>query len=142
MKIDKNLMSLEAARTQKKADVAKGKAASSTETRVRLPQMDKIAKTAEELIPDTNSQLSKKLRETLSAIENSGLSPADVHSKVNQSRVEGLMNSMNIQAKRPSLSAEETLKLADRVAAQMQNQPEQALDSFKDIRPEDVSRLL
>lgn len=87
-------------------------------------------------------KVSQTLRDTLDMISEAGLSAGEVHSNVNESRVMGLLKSMDVEAKRPQLDAEMLLKLADKLSEDMQNNPTQAKNVFKDLDPKRVADLI
>ena len=103
--------------------------------------VEKASKTQEESGVLVDAKLSQTLRDTVDAIARSGMSPGDVHSDVQDSAL-GLLHSMEVEAKRPRLSDEDLLGLADRVSAQMKAAPKAALAAFSKPDSDRVSDLV
>lgn len=89
-----------------------------------------------------DTKVSQTLHDTLNMISEAGLTAGAVHSNVDESRVAGLLKSMDVEAKRPNLDAEALMKLADKVSEDIQNNPEQAADAFNPLDPSRIADLL
>ncbi len=93
--------------------------------------------------PDrVDAKLSKALKETVGEIERSNLSAADVHSKVDEAKVSGLLHSLEIRAKQPKVSDDKLKALADDVARLSEANPAQARAAFNEFDPARVAELV
>lgn len=114
----------------------------------RMKGLEKISKSdasssAKSVRSDrVSAQVSQTLRDTVEKIESLGLTAGEIHSNVDASRAQGLLRSMEVEAKRPKVNNDDLLMMADRVSALMAENPSQASDAFKDIDPTRVADLL
>lgn len=105
-------------------------------------EREQAALVDESALDTRDIELSRRLRETIEAIGESGLSAGDFHSGLDETRVHGLLHSLEFEARRPRLADEELLALADRVQADLLAKPEQAGNAFKEISGARVAELL
>lgn len=89
-----------------------------------------------------DSRLTDALNGAVEAIQKSGLSPAEVHSQVDESVAQGLLRSSAIDSRSPRLNDDELLKMAEQVQSDSQTYPNQAYNAFNDLNPDRVSQLL
>lgn len=88
-----------------------------------------------------DSKLSQALQDTVKGIQERQMTPAEVHSDVDEVRASGLLKSMDVEGSKQRLSDEELLKLADKVASDSQANPDQAMGAFNEFKSERVSSL-
>lgn len=90
-----------------------------------------------------DAKLSQTLTELTKAIEESGLTPAQLHSGIDEKRLERLFESFDrVSGKQPQLPEEQLLAMSDRLRESLQNNPQKALSAFRDLDPVRVSDLL
>jgi hypothetical protein len=89
-----------------------------------------------------DSKLTNALNGAVDAIKNSGLSPAEVHSRVDDVSAQGLLRASSVDSSQPRLTNDELLKMADKVVADSQRNASQAYNAFNQPDSNRVSQLL
>ncbi len=127
MKIDgrSSIANLDQIRSQKKEDAKSVKAGA--------PKV---------LVDKIDTKLSQALDGVLKGISETGLSAGEVHGNITPRAVEKLLDQSPVEAVRPRLPEGNLLALADRVAAQMLQNPEKAVAAFGDLNSIRASELL
>jgi hypothetical protein len=86
-----------------------------------------------------DAKLSAALNFITSAISDSGLTAGQIHSNVDESRLENVLENLErVEAKRPQYDSQRILELSDRVVQAMANDSSGALAAFK---TPDVARV-
>lgn len=111
--------------------------------RAEIANSKKVKEGSQAKASDTvRTEVSRRLKDTLDLISEAGLTAGEVHSNVDESRVMGLLKSMDVEAQRPKLDVESLMNLADKVSEDMQNNPEQAQEAFNPLDPSRIADLL
>jgi hypothetical protein len=100
------------------------------------------AKESREPTPKAEDKISTALRNAIDGIEKSGLTGGEVHSNVDEQRAAGLLRSIDVEAKQPRMSDKDLLKLADSVSEKMTQDPQRAVNAFKDFDAKRVADLV
>jgi hypothetical protein len=90
-----------------------------------------------------SAKLSQVLSSITDAIAESGLTAGQLHSNVDEARLNSILDSLDrIEAKRPEVDMAKLLQMTDRVSSQMLSRPEDAVAAFKKPDPSRVSELI
>lgn len=90
-----------------------------------------------------DARLSQVLSSITAAIAESGLTAGQLHSEVDENRLQHILDSFDrVEAKRPEVDWEKVLQLADSLQEEMVSDPEAAIAAFKKPNPERVADLL
>jgi len=108
---------------------------------------DKIEKSNPAASPtkgdSVDAQLSAALNFITNAISDSGLTAGQIHSQVDESRLENVLHNLErVEAKRPQYDTQRILELSDRVVAAMASDSPGALAAFKTPDAARVADLL
>ncbi len=86
-----------------------------------------------------DAKLSAAINFITNAISDSGLTAGQIHSNVDEARLENVLNSLErVEAKRPQYDSQRILELSDRVASAIGSDTTAALAAFK---TPDVARV-
>ena len=90
----------------------------------------------------THPDVDRVLGKVVGEIERSGLSAGDIHSGVDEAKVNGFLQSMEAQSKQPQMSEEDLLALADKTAHAQRANPQAATNTFNSLDPQRVAELV
>jgi len=94
-------------------------------------------------IESVDAKLSAALSFLTTAISESGLTAGQIHSQVDESRLENVLKSLDrVEAKRPQYDSERILQLSNRVAQAIEADSQGALAAFKTPNAARVADLL
>lgn len=90
-----------------------------------------------------DTKLSQTLDNLTKAIADSGLTAGELHSHVDEDRLNRVLESIDrVDAKQPRLSDDQLLALSDRLVENMTQNPQKAASVFGSLNPSRVADLL
>ncbi len=101
-----------------------------------------VADTDKQQKSSSPAEVDRVLNKVVKDIEKSGLSASEMHSSVDEAKVNGFLRSIDAESRQPRMSDDAVLALADKVAKTQQADAQAAAATFNPLDPERVAELV
>lgn len=98
---------------------------------------------SDEVTDSVDTKLAATLNAVTQAISESGLTAGQLHSFVDEKRLDSVLKSLDrVEGKRPEIDPAHLKELSEKIASKMESNPQAALQAFKPLDPSRVAELL